>query len=47
MRFVILLIAFVVLNLVKSCRWDCGLDKLSTIIEVTNYRRSCLECSSL
>jgi hypothetical protein len=26
--------AIVVLKLVSSCRWNCGLDKLSTILEM-------------
>jgi hypothetical protein len=37
----------VVLKLVVSCRWNCGLGKLSTILEmkfcVGNCTRSCLE----
>ena len=41
----------VVLKLDASCRWNCGLGKLSTILEskicVGKCTCSCLECSSL
>jgi hypothetical protein len=41
----------VVLKLVASYRWVCGLGKLSTILEmkicIGNCTCSCLECSSL
>jgi hypothetical protein len=29
----------VVLKLVASCRWNCGLDKLSTILEMKTLQR--------
>jgi hypothetical protein len=30
---------FVVLKLVASCRWNCGLDKLATILEMKTLHK--------
>jgi len=37
----------VVLKLVASCRWNCGLDKLSTILKIkTLYRQPAIQAAA-